>query len=754
MLNILLMASVMSGALSGAAPNVIVETDAYRWEGDTIFQSEFKAWAVSPEEIQSTYKGRPGYFMPVEQTWKRRNDLSSYPRLTTGNKLHEAIFNMGLDEMVNAVEPDTTLRTGKEWAGVWTRDVSYSIILSMAALQPEASKISLMKKVNPSGQIIQDTGSGGAWPVSTDRMVWTLAAWEIYKTTGDRKWIEKVYPIVVRSLEKDEKTVFSNKGLVKGETSFIDWREQSYPRWMQTADISQSEAMNTNMMYAAALKAASDMAAVLGKKKESSEWLKKAEALGKIVDDTFWMDDKGYHGMFTYGPDGNILNPRAESLGESLGILYDITPADKQMIASQSFPQTPFGVPIFYPQISDMPSYHNNGLWPFVASFWTLAQAKAGNEDAVLQGIGSVFRPAALFATNKENLNLDNGDFFTELNSSNMLWSLSGNLAITMRILFGIHYEKDGLLISPFVPETLKGVRTLENLDYRGKKINITVEGFGANVKSITLNGRNIKPGEVIAPSSLKSRNEIMVVMDDVRIPEMKVNNVANLKAPLTPVAWFETEGGKSYLRWNPIEYIGSYEVLLNGHKVGTTRTTSWDASAPGVWQVVGISGDGTPSFASQPRDNRLLAVVEMPGEGLSMVSDEISYPATEPSAGYSGQGFVEVSGASSPLEINVTVDEAGDYDLSVIYANGNGPVNTENKAAVRSVAVDGEDAGTLIMPHRGVGNWNDWGESNSLKVSLLPGNHLISISYMPEDENMNIVTNHALIDRLQLRKR
>ena len=754
MLNILLMASVMSGALSGVAPNVIVETDAYRWEGDTIFQSEFKAWAVSPEEIQSTYKGRPGYFMPVEQTWKRRNDLSSYPRLTTGNKLHEAIFNMGLDEMVNAVEPDTTLRTGKEWAGVWTRDVSYSIILSMAALQPEASKISLMKKVNPSGQIIQDTGSGGAWPVSTDRMVWTLAAWEIYKTTGDRKWIEKVYPIVVRSLEKDEKTVFSNKGLVKGETSFIDWREQSYPRWMQTADISQSEAMNTNMMYAAALKAASDMAAVLGKKKESSEWLKKAEALGKIVDDTFWMDDKGYHGMFTYGPDGNILNPRAESLGESLGILYDITPADKQMIASQSFPQTPFGVPIFYPQISDMPSYHNNGLWPFVASFWTLAQAKAGNEDAVLQGIGSVFRPAALFATNKENLNLDNGDFFTELNSSNMLWSLSGNLAITMRILFGIHYEKDGLLISPFVPETLKGVRTLENLDYRGKKINITVEGFGANVKSITLNGRNIKPGEVIAPSSLKSRNEIMVVMDDVRIPEMKVNNVANLKAPLTPVAWFETEGGKSYLRWNPIEYIGSYEVLLNGHKVGTTRTTSWDASAPGVWQVVGISGDGTPSFASQPRDNRLLAVVEMPGEGLSMVSDEISYPATEPSAGYSGQGFVEVSGASSPLEINVTVDEAGDYDLSVIYANGNGPVNTENKAAVRSVAVDGEDAGTLIMPHRGVGNWNDWGESNSLKVSLLPGNHLISISYMPEDENMNIVTNHALIDRLQLRKR
>ena len=140
---------LMLGALVGSGVSLsaaeqqgtIVSTDAYRWTGDTIYQNEFKAWAESGEEIRSTYKGRPGYFMPVEQTWKRKNDISAYPKLTTPNRLHEAIFNMGLDEMVNAVEPDTTLRTGKEWAGVWTRDVSYSIILSMAALQPEASMI-------------------------------------------------------------------------------------------------------------------------------------------------------------------------------------------------------------------------------------------------------------------------------------------------------------------------------------------------------------------------------------------------------------------------------------------------------------------------------------------------------------------------------------------------------------------------------------------------------------------------------------
>jgi len=212
----------MTFALAAFAQSTVVSTDTYRWQGDSIIQGEYKAWAVSPYEIQSTYSARPHFFMPISKEWKLKNDITAYPRLSGSSKLLEAVYNMGLDEMVNAVEPDTTLRTGKEWAGVWTRDVSYSIILSMAYLQPEASMISLMKKVNPQGQIIQDTGSGGAWPISTDRMVWALAAHEIYKVTGDKAWLAKVYPIVERSFAKDALTVYSDKGLVKGETSFID----------------------------------------------------------------------------------------------------------------------------------------------------------------------------------------------------------------------------------------------------------------------------------------------------------------------------------------------------------------------------------------------------------------------------------------------------------------------------------------------------------------------------------------------------
>nr|MDE6196903.1 hypothetical protein [Muribaculaceae bacterium] len=442
MKDLLALPIVIAAALPAGAQEFIA-TDSYRWHGDTITQAEYMATAPSEYEIVSTYSARPGYGFPISKQWTRKNDLSAYPRLTTPNRLHTAIYNMGLDEMVNAVEPDTTLRTGKEWAGVWTRDVSYSILLSMAYLQPEASRISLMKKVRPDGVIIQDTGSGGAWPVSSDREIWTLAAYEVYKVTGDRSWLRYIYPVIKKSLADDALTVSTEGGLVKGETSFIDWREQSYPRWMQSADIYNSEALGTTIVHIQAIRTLADIAEELGHKKEAAGYRAEADRMAEAVNRLLWLDDKGYYAMYNYGRNFPVVNPRAETLGEALAIIYDIASPERAATITESNPTTPFGVGIFFPQIADMPPYHNNALWPWVAAYWALANAKAKNEQGTMEAIGSVFRPAALFATNKENFVLDNGDIATELNSSNMLWCLAGNIAITDRILFGIHFEKD-----------------------------------------------------------------------------------------------------------------------------------------------------------------------------------------------------------------------------------------------------------------------------------------------------------------------
>lgn len=728
----------------------IVSTDAYSWCGDTIYQGKFAAWAEGDYHIVSTYHAQPGYFMPVEQEWKKKNNLSKYPILTSSNRLHNAIYNMGLDEMVNNVEPDTTLRTGKEWAGVWTRDVSYSIILSMAYLQPEASKVSLMQKVNSRGCIIQDTGSGGAWPISSDRMIWSVAAYELYKVTGDREWLEYIYPIIVNSVSDDIKTLYGESGLVRGETSFIDWREQSYPKWMQTVDIYNSESLSTSVVHYKTFRILADIARDLGRKKESETYLSQAQKLKNAINKYLWLDDKGYYAMYRYGRNSLITNPRVETLGESLAILFDVASPERGKSITENNPITPYGVGVFYPQIKDMTAYHNNALWPFVASYWALANAKVKNEEGTLQAIGSVFRPAALFATNKENFNLDNGDIATELNSSNMLWSLSGNLAITYRILFGIHFETDGLRFEPFIPKKLSDSRSLTNFHYRNANLNITIEGYGDRIKSFIVNGKETEP---FIPAKSKGLLNIRIVMENNDIVPMNVTMASNLKSPLTPVSRLVELNGSLFMEWNPIEYIGGYKILRNGKTVAVTNNTNYLIEEYGEYQVIGFDGNGIESFASEPIMYFPTKVVDFDIENIDMKSVEISYKPLQPVVGYLGKGFVETDHLSGNANVEVTVPEDGNYLLAVRYANGNGPINTENKAAIRTLKVDGVKVGVIVMPQRGTGNWNDWGNSNYIRSTLTKGKHTICISFQPENENMNIHTNYALMDAIILMK-
>lgn len=757
----LLVAASLCAALSATSAS-IARTDAFIWDGDSIIQGFFKAYAPNDSTIVTNYSAQPGYFMPPENGWTLKNDIRKYPRMHSSNRLHNAVYTLALDEMVNAVEPDTTLRTGREWAGVWTRDVSYSIILAMAYMQPEASRISLEKKITPEGRIVQDTGSGGAWPISSDRLIWLPAAYELYKVTGDKAWAKKAYEVGLNTLKDDALTVVTPDGRMRGETSFIDWREQSYPKWMQPADIYSSEAMSTATVAASAYSAMAGLASALGKKREEERWKAEAELLHKIINRDFWIEDKGHYGMYRYGRINPILHPASEALGQSLAILNGVASPEQAVKLTGTSPVTPFGVPVFAPEIKDMPSYHNKALWPFVASFWTLANAKVDNEEGVMQGLASVVRPAALFATNKENLRIDNGDVATELNSSNMLWSLSGNIALTIRMLFGVNFEPNGLIIKPYVPEAMADTRTLEGLEWRGRRINIKVSGFGSEIKSMTVDGKHVAPGTLLTPKMLHNGSTITVVMADNKSANSGVNMTKEaVSMPLMPIArlihdpdlTLDAGPTENLLIWNPIEYAAGYDVLRNGEKVATTRRTSWPAQTPGEWQVVSIAADGTKSFASEPITNYYELRAEPADVTTEMVSNEVSYrPAFAPD-GYTGYGYAETDHSHPVVEIPFSTDAPGRWAVSVRYANGNGPVNTENKAAIRTLFIDGERIGTFVLPQRGVGNWDDWGSSNILIADIPAGEHTATVELrLPENENMNRKTNHTLIDRIELK--
>lgn len=672
--------------------------------------------------------------------WKLNTDISAYPQYSSPFPITDAIYNLSLEEMVKAVEPDSTFRTGKEWAGVWTRDISYSIILSMAILQPKVAQHSLMRKVK-NGVIIQDTGTGGAYPVSTDRMIWAAAAWEVYKVTGDRNWLKTSYEIIKKSIADDLNTIVDKRtSLFKGESSFLDWREQTYPAWMQPADIYESECLGTNVVHHRAHFVLSKMAEELGEEATIISSRESAESISKAINTHLWSEEKKYYGQFLYGRNHKILSPRAEALGEALAVLWGIADDRRAKEIVHNAPVHQYGIPCIYPQIPNIPPYHNNATWPFVQSYWTLACAKAGDEAAVRQSLDAVYRPTALFLTNKENFVSSTGDYVgTQINSDNMLWSLSGNIALLYKVLFGIEYKTNELEFHPFVPMAYTGKRTLSNFKYRGAILNIHIEGDGSKIKSFTLDGKKLK--QPVIPGTLQGSHEISIVLGNndieshVHVTESKIA----LDAPVVKI-------NEQVVTWSSVGGAKEFKVIRNGKIVAITTENKYLITEQGYgeFQVIAVDHDGAESFASEP--------VEYAASPIVVELETFAGKATYPYKGFSGSGFVEISTKQNrKLPFEVTIPERGTYSVSFRYANGNGPINTENKCAIRTLTGKPGTAVTYVFPHRGTGEWSDWGYSNAVTFALDKGVHMFVLSF--QVDNMNVDVNQAMLDAVRFVK-
>lgn len=679
------------------------------------------------------------------QAWKASLNVADLPQYQSDYPMLDALYNLALEEARRAVEPDSTFRTGESWAGVWTRDISYSIILAQAAIQPQVAMNSLLRKVSADGRIIQDTGTGGAYPCSTDRMIWAVAAWEVYKSTGDEVWLRRVFPIIKKSLDDDMRNAYDpGSGLMRGESSFLDWREQTYPKWMQPADIYQSLSLGTNAVHFQANQVLALMAERMGDTDTGARYRQRAAAIRQGLNNYLWQPDRGYYGQFRYGRLASVLSPRSETLGEALTVLFGVADSQQSRSVVSSTPVMDFGAPCVYPQTPGIPPYHNNAVWPFVQSYWGLAAAKVGNETAFMEAMMAVARPAALFLTDKENFVASNGDFAgTQVNSSVMLWSLSGTLGLVYRGLFGMDWQAEGLTFRPFVPRALAGTRRLTGFRHRWATFDIEMTGYGTRIGRITMDGQPLPNATV--PANLNGHHAIRIELLDQAPAAAPQHKVPHHVAPMTPAVRYQN----GQLQWAAVEGATAYAVLRNGNPAGRTTETSFGA-APAAdyaeYQVIAVDAKGYESFASEP-----LPVGAARFQRLVQLED-FAPAARLPYKGFTGKGFVETSKTRNPrLRLTVQVPAAGLYALDFRYANGNGPINTSNKCAIRTLSVGGRPLGAVVLPQRGVDEWSDWGYSNPLLATLSPGTHTFELTLDAANENMHGAVNQAMLDHLRL---
>jgi len=610
----------------------------------------------------------------------------------TASALFDGLFAMAQDDLtldsVSAIRdgafdhgqpiPCLCFETGLKWPYVWTRDLSYSIDLGLWRFDPARSRNGLQFKLSevrvpsvPQGlYVMQDTGSGGSWPISTDRVVWFLGARHLL---DDKTFAEQTRQALNATLAQDRQYAFDTTfGLYRGETSFLDWREQSYPAWTsgEVTFIAQSYALSTNVLHYQALQLAATLAAAHHDAAAASDYRTQAAALKTAINMHFWRADRSMY-MSYLGGDGTPYDSY-DLLGISLAITSGVADGARARQTLANYPTWPAGSPVIWPERVDQPIYHNRAIWPFVSAYALRAARMTEQPARIAHEIESVMRGAALYGSNMENYELlTQGQHVDEdklsgpvVNSPRQLWSVAAYLAVVTEGVFGL--GEDGR-VEPKLPTSLVPMLF-------GQRSSITLKLAD---RSITLQLPKKYAGNLlVADRSSTHGTATTVTLKAVQVKDLPLRTDAPLYAPVAPATPLVRADGDG---WR-ITVDGNVQLYLNGQLHG------------------GIDGSG--HLAQQP-GLACISATRVDARGL----ESLHSPATCVGA---------VTKVAGHWPRRWTAPATGDYRVSLDYANDRGPINTGITAAVKVLRVrcDGRNEQRLpiVMPHSVRAQPSTWG--------------------------------------------
>jgi len=657
--------------------------------------------------------------------------------------------------------------TGAKWNYVWTRDLSYALDLGLGSLDPARARQSLLFKtsavrpeliargINNTEVALQDTGSGGSWPVSTDRVVWILAASGLtalnHEGNLDPLWQAQWYPIARNTLLQDRQYAFdSHLGLYRGETSFLDWREQSYPAWtaQDTLFLAESFALSTNVLHYVALRRAAEAAKTL-EPERAAEFSRWADALKQAINSWFWLPEQGLYARYLSESQHPVAVPQSDLLGNALAVIHGVaTPLQASQLLSR-YPLTAAGPAVIFPALPDVPIYHNRAIWPFVSAYFARA-AKAQDQAALFHKIAmSLFQGAAFNGSNMENLEwlsqqaqVDDGALTGPVvNSQRQLWSVAAYGDLVQNQLFGLSVQAGTLTLNPYLPvdlwqeldlgeqPQLRDVRLANNIFNLQLQIpSQRRRGQVLRLQSATINGQAYPLNDAyslqLALSQLtQQQNDIVLTLVSIDnqspaptvlrtktqsgvLSDLSSKERRQLVAPKEPQLLVQQdEHGRVTLQFDAAgEADTRFQLYKNGRTVRLKpRDLQYvDKAAAGPYsQCYSLLQSYKDSgLSSQP--SRTLCTdgaVQHFAAGAELVS------ADQPIDSYLGHSVYKNWGApEQQLTLRYQVKHSGRQALRLQYFIDNGPINTGITAVVKQLNAvcpqSGNQQATLVMPH------------------------------------------------------
>ena len=755
--------------------------------------------------------------LTVDSTAQRKDNIPDGPRtfeekdhpsLQSGSVLFDALYQLALDDAkeasVSAIKDyafndgqETScgeggcFETGRKWNYVWTRDLSYATNLGLAWVDPNRARNSLEFKLSPRRdgsdlQIVQDTGTGGSYPISTDRAVWALGASELLQhLTGEARtaFRDRALEAAKNTIEQDRATIFDPvDGLYRGEQSFLDWREQTYPGWTNpdVVNIGMSKSLSTNAAHLALLDLAASLAEETGDGATADTMKDRAAKLRAAIAGKFWLAEDKQLSTFTT----TALDPapvrRFDLLGTSLAVLLDAASPAQAVDAIASYPTLPKGPPVIFPEQKETPIYHNRAIWPFVTAYWVKAAKKVNNDRAFERGVQSLVRGAALNLSNMENLEVVSGAAFVEdgaysgpvVNSQRQTWSVAGYIGMVHGSLFGIAPEKGGVRVQPYFTRGLRAMfpgtsrLALNDVTVRGRRLSVVLnlpddpkasEGGAYVIKAIRFNSVPPEEGGFIADSRLKDRNLVEVDFDLPKAPAAPLrviddtSDYRTLYSPRTPsIASLTLSGGKVVVTAD-FNNETPAEITWSVYRDGARVAFGLGAFNPS-WTDPDTAGDATPShcYTVETRwgSSGNLSQHAKPAcfwsSNPANRIDTVGASAFERKGGaIAGDHTTDWGDVADELAATFTAKHTGAHLVQAEYANGAGPINTGITCGVKHVTIEEQPSGAvvaegyLLMPQRA--DWSSFGDSSFVRATLTSGKtYKVRLSHDARSTNMS----------------
>ncbi len=666
------------------------------------------------------------------------------PRVSSANPLFDALFALALDDArldsVSEIRDDSyndgvpiacdCFQTGEKWRYVWTRDLSYAAHLGLAWLDPQRVVHSLLFKTSgfrqglalPPGvpadstQIVQDTGSGGSWPVSTDRVTWAWgAAAALDALSGQERatFATQAWNALHGTLEADRNAAFDDScGLYGGEQSFLDWRTQSYAPWIvnNLSRLASSKSLSTNVSHYQALRLAERLANERGDRGSARRYGAWAEQLKAAINRVFWLNDVRQYASITTDDAVPQALHKFDLLGTSLAVISGVAPPDRAANAMAAYPHALFGAPVISPQQPGVYVYHNRATWPFVSAYALRAATVVKNPALASHALESLQRAAALNLSNMENMEWLTGkpqfDDGPAINSRRQLWSVAAYLSMVAESVFGVHVTPGGLSLEPFLTAAARRslgntkTSTLSNLRLFGRTLSVTLQlpelpqdptavGYYPLLQ-VLLNGRvvagTISPRQLSAGANRIVLRFAPLLAGDARISRVALvdalsHHDARVFAPEVPLLHPITRrGDQLQLRFDAPQGAADeplqYAIYRNGQRAAVTTDLAWT--------------DPRPAAAAVRHCYAIEAIYLRSGH-RSHTSEPVCVDA----------GAV----LSVPLDSSFALERAGRYSFELRYDNHAYALNTGVTNAVKLLRVtdaSGREVlrGVVQMPH------------------------------------------------------